>query len=502
MKTLTKNFIAVLLLATSTAHSATWFIDSGATGTNDGTSWANAWPGFSSINWSAISKNESHTIFISGGSSGKTYTQTLAIAWANATGSLTFKVGQEAGRNGMVTITPPAGVGIKFGTDTEFASPFSFDAANNVKIDGEVSGVSKLTVTGTKGQGIYFRFGGGTNNTIRYVNVDTCGFGTTSTHGIRIDSGDITNLLIENCNIVNNAVDGLNWPSSRPILGNVTVRDCLIAHNRDDGLQMGGGVDVYNCIFDGTGNTPTTSFHPDGIQGSTGFWRIYNNVFGDHTQEVFIQSEPATNSGTLQDVYIYNNVFVKRGTGNSKDIILSMNAGVVNAAWTNIVLANNTHMSGNVTMRILAKSSAATITLTNSSFENNIIGPLGSIGMNNNGEGVTSWAVGGFVARNNLFLSPVISMKWQGVQCTSVAALHSADTGCVNNLSGVATFVSPVDLNFRVTAGDPINKGRTQSLFSVDADGKVRQEIWDIGAYESGASAPRQVQGFRILQDN
>lgn len=49
------------LFAQSTLH----YIDKNATGSNNGTSWQNAWQNFSGINWNSISGGD--TLYISGG---------------------------------------------------------------------------------------------------------------------------------------------------------------------------------------------------------------------------------------------------------------------------------------------------------------------------------------------------------------------------------------------------------------------------------------------------
>ena len=74
-----------------------------------------------------------------------------------------------------------------------------------------------------------------------------------------------------------------------------------------DGIGIDGGADVYDNIIDGTGCDNT--LHSDGIQGVGSYWRIYNNVFHDHGQELFIE----TTSSAFAHVRIYNNIFKQIG---------------------------------------------------------------------------------------------------------------------------------------------------------------------------------------------
>src|SRR5574338_1632324 len=66
-----KILIITLLFFFTVSAQTLWYIDRDATGSKNGTSWANAWNRFEQINWASISAGD--TIYVSGGSDSTTY---------------------------------------------------------------------------------------------------------------------------------------------------------------------------------------------------------------------------------------------------------------------------------------------------------------------------------------------------------------------------------------------------------------------------------------------
>ncbi len=484
-----KTLLLSLLLCVQ-SFAGTWYVDSAATGANDGTSWADAFESFADTDWSAIAKTEHQPIYISGGSTSKTYAETFAVAWKDTSGfTLTIRPGQDASHNGIVYLEgSPTGCGLKFGTDSEYASPYSFDQADYVTLDGSYNGAAHIIIRDTYDKGIYFRYGPGTNNTVRYVNVTDCGLGVAQGHGIRMDTGDAVNTLIEYCVISGNEQDGINWNDETAAFDSLTIRFCTIYGNQDDSIQCGGGVTVHNCTMDGTGyDEEGGTNHPDAIQGTAGYWKIYNNKMGDHTQELFIQSEPA-DGGVLNDIKIYNNVFYRTDEGEDVSILLSMNTGSADPTWDNIEIIGNTFDGGYTTLRLLSKTVGSDITLTDCEFSNNLITAGGIITMNGASEGTQTWTAGEFLARNNLFFDSTTSIKWKTNSYTTVSSWQTANgTDCSGNIVGTATFSNAAALDYTLLSGDALNNGVTLSApYTTDAIGTLRPQgaAFDIGAYE------------------
>src|SRR3990167_10433434 len=85
---------ALIIILSYSLFAADHYVDNTASGSNNGTSWTNAWQSFSAINWGSVQPGD--VIYISGGSSSKTYAETLDPgSWqGGATSRLTIIAGK------------------------------------------------------------------------------------------------------------------------------------------------------------------------------------------------------------------------------------------------------------------------------------------------------------------------------------------------------------------------------------------------------------------------
>lgn len=87
------------------AQSNVWFVDSFSTGLNSGTSWADAWGDMTQIDWEAVQAGD--TIYISGGSSGASYSA-FETGQSGVPGSpVKIMRSQETDHDGVVTLAAP-----------------------------------------------------------------------------------------------------------------------------------------------------------------------------------------------------------------------------------------------------------------------------------------------------------------------------------------------------------------------------------------------------------
>ncbi len=104
MATPVRVLVVMLLLAqASIAEAHFFYVDRAAAGRNNGNSWKDAWNSLGSIQWSLV--NPGDTVFISGGSSSKTYPESLVVGRSGSAGNpITITKASEAGHSGQVII--------------------------------------------------------------------------------------------------------------------------------------------------------------------------------------------------------------------------------------------------------------------------------------------------------------------------------------------------------------------------------------------------------------
>jgi hypothetical protein len=280
----------------------------------DGLSWASAWKSLGTIKWSVVQPGD--TLFLDGGSSGITYTSTLAVGKSGtALAPITIRVSSVAGHNGRVLIFGGRGTplpycgqtGYKYQTSGVRLHGITFNNASHVVIDG--GKWDGLAVYGHDNDGVLFS-GGESYDTLRnaevYDNgtasVNSAGAWSTDAAGIRPLGSHLT---FDQVDVHDNGQDALQ--SGGP-LNYITIHHSWLHFARQNPLQPAGSA------F----NTPCT--HQDGLQIYAGDVQsgvtIQDSVLGPGLIEgVMLGQAPyvyngVTYSATIHDVTVRNSLVI------------------------------------------------------------------------------------------------------------------------------------------------------------------------------------------------
>jgi hypothetical protein len=496
---------ALLLLSTLGLNAASWYVDSSATGVNNGTSWGNAWSSFAAINWAAV--NPGDFVYISGGASGgqKVYNQTLTIGKAGSPGNL-ITVGvkaDDAAHNGTIIIGG--------GNYIEMSGVWY------IKLNGYVAGAQRFLIRDT-------------------FNTSTAEFANAimapQTAGTVIDS-----LSISNCNNGINVNDSANFTIKRTLMrqmrGDAMVRssgsfgtmglwDSNLIEDNDwevasgtvpgptqgmgpDGIQAGHNVTIRNNTFRVKQyNIVTSVQHTDMIQAAGTYLNIYGNDFinvGDSCIQLhgwFGQAQKR------EHIHIFNNTFrIVDEIDPFPQYIRLYNVAVPITNVNDLVIANNNFIDNrwqNIET-LLRDMGGAPTGSGNYLVNNNFIIGTGATGTLFWNLDLTSMP-GAWTINGNAYYAGGNVVNMNGSQMTASTWVSGNEPlGRI----GMPTFTSytyqSLNNNYRLAGGDTIARDTGVNLsgfFTTDADGNTRTPPWDKGPYEYGG-APVVAPGTLVL---
>lgn len=289
-----RAFIIVCLLFTSSmCFAANKYIRTGATGSNNGSGWANAYRSFASVVW-----KRGNTYYLAGG----TYNENVTIPLEESGASwIIIKKANAADNSG------DAGWDSAYATTQAVINGYTYIYYGYIEIDG-------VTGSGTSGHGIKFNMStdpsisgilwfANTTPSPRYI------------HHVEVRGAGKANTV--------NGVDGIYWNSGQANTKGLHISYCWVHETTRSGITLGNAVGtsysdygalIENNVISETGSS-VPAIHGQGLQVSyaapNAYTIIRNNIFRNisGTGNIVFMDGSATTAATHSQSRIHNNVF-------------------------------------------------------------------------------------------------------------------------------------------------------------------------------------------------
>ena len=489
-------------------QAANWYVDNAATGANNGTSWANAWSSLSSVVWGSSGVRAGDTLFLSGGSAAKVYTETWSVGASGTPGS-PIRIAIDAANpnhNGLAI----------FDYDEQgdtCSSPYAiYCHQDDVTFDGNVGGRPHLVIRNLRNH--FDRsvgcalWGSGDGLTVRYVAITNCN------NGINLSG---TGETVNHCQLAGIRGDGgITFATTGGWDANMIYSNfigCLVNfsvppggsgfYDGPDPIQAVSGISIFGNRITETETSAvyTSTQHPDIVQCTGNYVKFYDNEIiniGDSGFDYDCYANP-----TPHDVWIYNNVYHITQTVDPYPeyfrLYTSMSDRPI-ACFYNFKILNNTFVDcdgGNRTIwfsefRGNPNPAAWGIEIKNNIFYN--CGASGMIIYVTNSTGITN---GSFAFDGNVYYGN--GTRYVGYRGTTYTtpnwiAAHEPHGKVAQPLFATYTYQGASN-DFHLQASDTVARDAGLDLsayFGTDFDGVGRPQgtTWDIGAYEYRSGRP------------
>ena len=505
--------ICLLTLFAVTANAATYYLDSAASGANDGSSWTDAfetWDDAEAHSWSS-----GDVLLVSGGSTTKTYS--ITDGDNELPSNVTMRIGQTSGHDGIAVFDF---------NETSSGPQFGFKLNNGFTLDGEVAGdgekhflfanlINYTTNTG-KTHGRMFGYNDGADLDSVVMDYFVISNASTGIYFINAGSG---------INIGNFEMKQIRGDAGITAFGGVETWDNIVFHDFSiecikssarpsgasgswggpDHLQLGSGTTVrdYTMTIVRNQSLYTSTQHMDNHQIQGGQIKMYNFDITDTGDAVFTAGGALTSA--IRDIHIYNGVVrrtqgtslttypeVLRVYGHSATPIDSMNR-----VW----FQNVTVIDFDFYTAIRFDRTETTTTIDDIRIENCLFYNSGAsssqrliyIALN----GGATFDPADWEFNNNVYYHPTQTGDLFRIQGTNYTRAEFVATFDANGQTGQPTFESYSEGDSgntgKIDSGDTVaidNGATLSSYFTTDFENETRSGSWDIGAdeYVSGGS--------------
>lgn len=444
-----KSILVFFLLCVS-ANAASHYIRASASGSNDGSSWANAWTTFGAVTWT-----RGDTYYVAGG----TYNESPFVnVAASGTTRVTVKKANAADNSGDAGWNPSYAT-----TVAQINGTFGLDKGY-ITVDG-------VTGSGTSGHGIVV-YNAAFTDVIVLENYSGFELSHIEVRG----AGSAASAL---------AYVGVAWNNVAGEKKGLRIANCWIRETTTNGVVVLGAVGTsysdYGLLFEDNSVTETgLCTDPDnhgqamhlGLATNMRYVIIRNNLFRNNDGSAKL-SWLGGSGTTHQDVRIYNNLFV---TLSGLYTILSPGS-----IWS--------HSSNNSVNWLIANNSFYGLSAS---------GANGNIDL----QGTHS----GILAKNNIWEACKFAGTNPGVDTSSNNGYFNntgaVPSGTTNQVNGVETTFNNASLgDFSLKDGGyAVGVGLDlSSIFTTDITGATRTVPWDLGAYKSGSTPPPPSGGDAIV---
>jgi hypothetical protein len=260
------SFIILFLGASANTYAAAHYVDNAANGANNGSAWRDAWESFASINWSMI--NPGDTIYISGGSTSKTYNELLSVNDSGSNGNpITIDIGAHSpspsGHSGQVRIDGQSARSACVNINGNYITVKNLycedGASNGMRADGQNNVIVEgNTLHSIDGSAIDFH--DVNSGVIRGNTITTDNSNSAQTDGIVIYSGSSNITIEKNWIKLTNQIGGHNDCIQSNKSSNLTIRWNYCENTKADTAdaqgvyttEMTGYVKVYGNVINVT----------------------------------------------------------------------------------------------------------------------------------------------------------------------------------------------------------------------------------------------------------